>query len=63
MAGVLFIIADLVGFLSLPFMGPVNATDYLVSVSTNANQVATVAFFCLSVVLPQLVLQFRCIQC
>jgi hypothetical protein len=42
-AGVLFIIADVVGFLSLPFMGPVNATDYLVSVSTNANQVATVA--------------------
>ena len=41
MAGVLFIIADVVGFLSLPFMGPVNATDYLVSVSTNANQVAT----------------------
>jgi hypothetical protein len=41
MAGVLFIIADAVGFLSLPFMGPVNATDYLVSVSTNANQVAT----------------------
>jgi hypothetical protein len=40
-AGVLFIIADVVGFLSLPFMGPVNATDYLVSVSTNANQVAT----------------------
>jgi hypothetical protein len=43
MAGVLFIIADVVGFLSLPFMGPVNATDYLVSVSANANQVATVA--------------------
>jgi hypothetical protein len=42
-AGVLFIIADVVGFLSLPFMGPVNAADYLVSVSTNANQVATVA--------------------
>jgi hypothetical protein len=41
MAGVLFIIADVAGFLSLPFMGPVDATDYLVSVSTNANQVAT----------------------
>jgi hypothetical protein len=40
-AGVLFIIADAVGFLSLPFMGPMNATNYLVSVSTNANQVAT----------------------
>jgi hypothetical protein len=42
-AGILFIIADVVGFLSLPFMGPVNATDYLVSVSTNANQVTTAA--------------------
>jgi hypothetical protein len=41
MAGVLFIIADLVGFLSLPFMAPVNATDYLVSVSTNGGLVAT----------------------
>ena len=40
-AGVLFIIADVVGFLSLPFMGPVNATDYLVSVSANAGLVAT----------------------
>jgi hypothetical protein len=40
-AGVLFIIADVVGFLSLPFMGPVNATDYLVSVSTNSGLVAT----------------------
>jgi hypothetical protein len=28
--GVLFIIADLVGFLSLPFIAPVNATNYLV---------------------------------
>ena len=42
-AGVLFIIADAVGFLSLLFMGPVNATDYLVSVSTNANLVTTAA--------------------
>ena len=40
-AGVLFIIADVVGFLSLPFLEPMNATNYLVSVSTNANQVAT----------------------
>jgi hypothetical protein len=40
-AGVLFIIADVVGFLSLPFMGPVNATDYLVSVSANSGLVAT----------------------
>jgi hypothetical protein len=42
-AGVLFIIADLVGFLSLPFMAPVNATDYLDSVSTNGGLVATAA--------------------
>jgi hypothetical protein len=42
-AGVLFIIADLVGFLSLPFMAPVNATSYLVSVSTNEGLVATAA--------------------
>jgi hypothetical protein len=40
-AGVLFIIADLVGFLSLPFMAPVNAANYLVSVSTNGGLVAT----------------------
>ncbi len=42
-AGVLFIIADLVGFLSLPFMAPTNATNYLVSVSTNGGLVATAA--------------------
>jgi len=42
-AGVLFIIADAVGFLSLPFIGPVNATDYLVSVSTNGSLVTTAA--------------------
>ena len=42
-AGVLFIIADLVGFLSLPFLAPVNATDYLVSVSANGGLVATAA--------------------
>jgi hypothetical protein len=42
-AGVLFIIADAVGFLSLPFIGPMNATNYLVDVSTNASQIATAA--------------------
>ncbi|HEY3420721.1 MAG TPA: DUF4386 domain-containing protein [Methanomassiliicoccales archaeon] len=42
-AGVLFIIADLVGFLSLPFMAPTNATNYLTSVSTNGGLVATAA--------------------
>jgi hypothetical protein len=40
-AGVLFIIADLVGFLSLPFMAPVNAANYLGSISANAGLVAT----------------------
>ena len=42
-AGILFIIADLVGFMSLPFIAPVNDTNYLVSVSTNANLVTTAA--------------------
>lgn len=42
-AGVLFIVATVVGILSLPLLGPVNATNYLVDVSTNANQVATAA--------------------
>ncbi len=40
-AGVLFIIADLVGFLSFPFMAPVNAANYLVGVSTKGSLVAT----------------------
>jgi len=40
-AGVLFIIADLVGFLSFPFLAPMNATNYLVSVSTNGGLVTT----------------------
>jgi hypothetical protein len=42
-AGVLFIIADLVGFMSLPFIQPMNDTNYLVSVSANANMVTTAA--------------------
>jgi hypothetical protein len=61
-AGVLLIIADLVGFMSLPFIAPLNAPNYLVSVSTNANMVTTAALFCSSVVLPRLALEFRCIQ-
>ncbi len=40
-AGILFIIADLVGFLSFPFMAPVNAANYLVRVSTNGGLVTT----------------------
>ncbi len=42
-AGVLFVIADLVGFVSLPFIQPMNDTNYLVSVSANANRVTTAA--------------------
>jgi hypothetical protein len=42
-AGVLFIIATVVGLLSVPLLAPMNATNYLVSVSTNANQIATAA--------------------
>ena len=41
MAGVLFIIADLVAFVGYPFLAPMNATNYLVSVSTNGGLVAT----------------------
>ncbi|MGD0160194.1 MAG: DUF4386 domain-containing protein [Candidatus Bathyarchaeia archaeon] len=38
-AGVLFIIATVASILSLPFLEPINASNYLVSVSTNGNQV------------------------
>jgi hypothetical protein len=40
-AGVLFIIATGVDFLSFPFLGPMTATNYLVSVSTNGGLVGT----------------------
>jgi hypothetical protein len=40
-AGVLFIIYDIVDFSSFPFLGPVNATNYLVSASANAGLVGT----------------------
>jgi hypothetical protein len=40
-AGVLFIIADLVAFAGFPFLAPMNATNYLVSVSTNGGLLAT----------------------
>jgi hypothetical protein len=40
-AGVLFIIYDIVDFSSFPFLGPVNATNYLVSASANAVMVGT----------------------
>jgi len=40
-AGVLFIIATVADILSLPFLEPMNATNYLVSVSANGDQVTT----------------------
>jgi hypothetical protein len=42
-AGILFIIADLVGFLSFPFIEPFNDTNYLVTISTNVNLATTAA--------------------
>jgi Domain of unknown function (DUF4386) len=38
-AGVLLIIATVASILSLPFLEPINASNYLVSVSANGNQV------------------------
>ena len=43
-AGTLFIVATLASILSLPFLGSISASDYLVSVSANANQVTTGVF-------------------
>lgn len=43
-AGILFIIYTSVDVLSFLFLGPVTATNYLVSVSENAGQVGTGAF-------------------
>jgi hypothetical protein len=40
-AGILFIIADLAGFLSFPFMAPVNHANYLVTVAKSGGFVAT----------------------
>jgi hypothetical protein len=37
--GVLFIIATVASLLSLPFIAPINASNYLVDVSANGNQV------------------------
>jgi hypothetical protein len=37
--GVLFIIATVAALLSTPFLGPINASNYLVSISANGNQV------------------------
>lgn len=40
-AGVLWIIATVASLASVPFLGPINDSNYLVSVSANANQVTT----------------------
>jgi hypothetical protein len=40
-AGTLFIVATAAGMASLPFLGSVSASNYLVSVSANGNQVIT----------------------
>src|SRR5271169_40669 len=39
-AGVLFIVATAASILSLPFLQPVSASDYLVSISKNGTQVS-----------------------
>ena len=46
-AGILFIIYDIVDLLSFLFLGPVNSTNYLVSVSENAGLVGAGAFLLL----------------
>src|SRR5271157_5654155 len=38
-AGILFIIATAAALLSTPFLGPINASNYLISVSANGSQV------------------------
>jgi hypothetical protein len=44
-AGTLFITATAASILSSPFLEPINASNYLVSVSANGNQVMVGAFF------------------
>ena len=46
-AGILFIIYDIADLLSFLFLGPLTATNYLVSVSENASLVGTGAFLSL----------------
>jgi len=46
-AGILFIIATLASILSLPFLGSISASNYLVSVSSNGNQITTGGFIAL----------------
>lgn len=40
LAGVLFIVATVASLLSVPFLKPINATDYLEQISTHVNQVS-----------------------
>jgi len=40
-AGILFVIADIAGFLSIPFLGFLNNPDYLIKVAENRNQLVT----------------------
>ena len=42
-AGVLFVIADIAGFLTFPFLGFLNNPDYLIKVAENRNQVVMAA--------------------
>jgi len=44
-AGVLFIIATVASLLSLPFIAPIKASNYLIDVSANGNQVIIGALF------------------
>jgi hypothetical protein len=46
-AGILFIIATVASIASLPFLAPINASNYLVNVSANQNQVITGILFTL----------------
>jgi hypothetical protein len=47
-AGVLFVIADIAGFLTVPFLGFLNNPDYLAKVAENRNQVVMSALLVLT---------------
>ena len=61
-AGVLFITATVASILSLPFLGPINASNYLTSISANGNLVTVGALLALSLLGQVPVSQFRCIR-
>ncbi len=46
-AGILFVIADIAGFLTFAFLGSVNNPDYLIKVTENRNQVVMAALLVL----------------